>query len=113
MQGFNPELQVGMLAMIVGVKHQENAHKIGQTVVIEGLANVGEVRDDWFTEIHMGVALQHNLALVSGIGPTPGIVGGFSLIRQKYLMPLPPLEDPSIDDCTFTPIVQKENAKCW
>ncbi len=113
MQSFNPELKVGEQAMIIGVHNQKNAHKIGKIVVIEGLANAGEVCDDWFTEIHMGVSLKYDLALVSGIGDTPGIVGGFSIIQQKYLMPLPPLEDPSIDDCTFTPIVQKENAKCW
>lgn len=105
---FNPELKVGMQAMVIGVHQPKNSHMIGKVVTVEGLADIGEVRDEWFTEMFHGVALKHVVALVTGLGKTHGFIGECSLIQQKYLMPLPPLDDDVIIEATQI----KETAKC-
>lgn len=109
MQGFNPELKVGMQAMIIGTHQPKNSHVIGKMVTIEGLGNIGELRDEWFNEIYIGTPLPRPLALISGIGTGAGIIDGHSTIQQKYLMPLPPLDDDVIVEATQKP---KETAKC-
>lgn len=109
MQGFNPELKIGMQAMIIGTHQPKNSHVIGKMVTIEGLGDAGELRDEWFNEIYVGIPLPRPLALISGIGTGAGIVDGHSTIQQKYLMPLPPLDD---DDMIFANENTKELEKC-
>lgn len=109
MQSFNPELKVGMQAMIVGTRLPEHSHHIGKIVTIEDLADAGEVKDAWFTPNHYNTTLSVSLALISGIGKTVGINGNMSTIQQKNLMPLPPLDD---DDMIFANENVKETEKC-
>jgi hypothetical protein len=112
MQGFNPELKVGMQAMIIGVRYPENAHKIGKVVTIEGLGSIGDV-PGWYSQPYSETKLTFDLALVSGIGPTPGILNGMSSIQQKYLMPLPPLDDDNFEtDASKSTKQPKEAVKC-
>lgn len=106
---FNPELKVGMLAMVINVRMPEHTRHIGKTVMIEDLADVGEIKDSWFTDEYQGRKLGASLALISGLGKTQGVNGNMSTIQQKHLMPLPPLDDDVIIEATQKP---KETVKC-
>lgn len=108
MHSFNPELKVGMLAMVINVRLPEHVVHIGKTVLIEDLADAGEIKNDWYASEYQGIKLAVPLALISGLGKTPGVNGNMSTIQQKHLMPLPPLDDDVIIEATQT----KETAKC-
>lgn len=109
MQGYNPELKVGMPAMIINVRQMKNLHMIGKMVTVIDLADIGDVKDEWFTEKHHGVNLKVALALIDGVGDCAGVLNGYSTIQQAHLMPLPPLDDDVIIEATEKP---KETVKC-
>lgn len=116
MESFNGKLEVGMQAMVIGCKRPVNSWVIGKMVTIEALHQKGEfvpeqfLSELWFSEGHDPSAFLSNCAIVSGIHVNKAIVSNHAVINEIYLMPLPPLEEPSIDECTFTPILQKEAA---
>lgn len=114
MQGFNPELKVGMLAMIIGCKQPKNTWVIGKMVTIEALHESGEnVPDEFLTkEFKAGgndrSPFLSNVAIVRGIHVNTSIIEDHAVVSQMYLMPLPPLDDDVIIEATQT----KETAKC-
>lgn len=110
MESYKSELQVGMPAMIVGVHHPENSHFLGKVVMVEALMFIGESIQAFYKPDYAVLPLKMDMAVIVGIGTGKHHLEGYSTIQQKHLMPLPPLEEPSIDECTFTPIVQKEKA---
>lgn len=112
----NPELKVGMLALIIGCKHPQNSWIIGKTVIIEGLFTIGECVPDQFrsdaakrTPPERRGAFTTNVAIVSGYNTSPWILENHGVIGQQHLMPLPPLDDDAIIHSTETP---KETEKC-
>lgn len=111
MQGFNPELKIGMQAMIIGVRNPDNAWAIGKLVVIEAFVEVGECLPPEFTA--QGFASTHKnpekMAIVSGVHTHYLVIENHANINIKYLMPLPPLDDDVIIEATQKP---KELAKC-
>lgn len=109
MQSFNPELKVGMQAMVIGVRHEKNAGIIGKIVTIEDLCGAGHVPDGWYEPQFTGKQAESPWALVTGIGHSGGHRRGCATIKQKYLMPLPPLDDDAI---IFANENVKETSKC-
>lgn len=109
MQGFNPELKIGMQAMIINVTQPQNAHLIGTMVTIEDLRGVGESVQQWYEDIYTVLPLKVDMAIVTGIGTGKHHKEGYSTIQQRHLMPLPPLDDDVIILATEKP---KETEKC-
>jgi NDP-sugar pyrophosphorylase family protein len=115
MQSFNPELKVGMLAMIIGCKQPKNSWVIGKMVTIEALHQAGESVPYAFLteEFKAGNSdrspFQSNCAIVRGIHVNTSIIEDHAVINQVYLMPLPPLDDDAI---IFANENVKETEKC-
>lgn len=80
MTPFNNELQVGQLALIINVEYPKNSHFIGTTIIIESLISAEEAKEMVFES--------NGHAYASHIRD-----GEEKVIRQAYLMPLPPLGD--------------------
>lgn len=80
MTPMNNELYVGCTAMIINVEYSKNSHLIGKTIVIESLLSEEESAEQIFE------ANGHAYASYTRDN-------GERFIRQKYLMPLPPLGD--------------------
>lgn len=109
-------LDVGMKCLIVGCSTPKGVKHIGQMVVIHQLANHGEDIDpEAIAEAY------HNVRWVGGCvaaviySPTLGnddsdMKPEYAIFDPKNLMPLDDIEDPGIDECTFTPIIQQEPA---
>lgn len=108
MQSFNPELKVGMQAMVINVHHPENTHLIGKLVMVEALLSVGESVQEWYDSAYTVLPLKFNMAIVTGVGTGKHHKDGYATFKQIYLMPLPPLDDDAIIEATQT----KETAKC-
>jgi hypothetical protein len=109
MESFNPELKVGMQAMIVGVAMPENAGHIGKMVTIAALCDIGESVQEWYDDNYNVLPLKYAMAIITGIGTGPHHKVGYATIQQKYLMPLPPLDDDAI---IFANENVKETSKC-
>jgi hypothetical protein len=94
MQGFNQELQIGHPALIINVEYSKNSHFIGTTIVIESLLTPDESDESIFgANGHAYAVYLHD-------------DGTLHYIRQKYLMPIPPL-----DDQTYSEDVSVNNNK--
>lgn len=111
MQSFNPELKVGMPAMVIGCAKPENRHVIGKMVTVEALFKQGDKVPAEFLSIHAGPtqAFLSDVAIVSGIHVNRALIENHAVINVKYLMPLPPLDDDVIIEATEKP---KETVKC-
>lgn len=115
MQSFNPELKVGMPAMVIGVLHPQNSHLIGKMVVVEALFSIGEIMpesycsDSWIASGRKYNPFKKNVAIVEGCHINPAMKEPFALFDQKNLMPLPPLDDDAI---IFANEEEKELVKC-
>lgn len=109
MQSFNTELKVGMQAMIIGVALPENAGYVGKMVTIEALLDVGESVQQWYDEGYSVTPLKYAMAIITGLGTGKHHKPGYATIQQKYLMPLPPLDDDVIIEAAQKP---KETSKC-
>lgn len=115
MQSFNQELEIGMMALIVGCKQPKNVWVIGRMVTIESLHQKGEqVPDQFLSDSFKGsgkgkTVFETNVAIVRGIHTNVSILEDHAVIDQKYLMPLPPLDDDAI---IFANENTKELEKC-
>lgn len=115
MQGFNPELKIGMQAMIIGCKQPKNTWVIGKMVTIESLHVVGEQVPDQYLSDSFKENQQSkgsftvNVAIVSGVHTNESLLENHAVINQAYLMPLPPLDDDAI---IFADENVKETEKC-
>lgn len=116
-------LKVGGKAMIVGANTPEGRRWIGSMVEVHQLLNDGDKIDPSIIRLP-----PHIREIVGDFSPTwwqgagavvfkeglvstsPIIAKDYALFKQEHLMPIEPLEDPGIDECTFTPIIQKETA---
>lgn len=96
MEGFNSKIEPGMQAMIIGTRLPENSHLIGRIVVVEALTQVGVgipnqfIDKEFFDEVVSKV--EGAVAYMSGL-KVRGMETDYMHIAQKYLMPLPPLEE--------------------
>lgn len=109
MQSFNPELKVGMQAMIIGVHQPKNVHLIGKVVMIEALLAIGDSVQEWYVDTYTVSPLKYNMAIITGLSTGLHHKEGYSTIRQEHLMPLPPLDD---DATIFANENVKEAEKC-
>jgi hypothetical protein len=115
MQSFNPELKVGMPAMIIGCKQPKNSWVIGKMVTIEALCEKGEAvaepfqSEQWKATGYEGGTFISDVAIVRGIHTNPAIIDDHAVINVTYLMPLPPLDDDAI---IFANENVKETSKC-
>lgn len=112
----NPELKVGMLAMIIGCKQPRNSWIIGRIVTVEALFRIGEcVPEQYRSEFgiqhdpEVRGAFKVDVAIVSGYNVSPLIIDNHGVIGQRHLMPLPPLDD---DAKLFNTETPKETEKC-
>lgn len=116
-------LQVGMRVLIIGASTAEGQKWIGSDAHVHQILNTGDVIDpglivvpdnlklvlgpDYrirWTQAHAGV-----IVFKEGIYSVSNrIRPDFAIFKAQHVMPIPPLEEPGIDECTFTPIVQKE-----
>lgn len=109
MYQFNNQLEVGQLAMIINTRKPENRHLIGTVVTVEAFWHEGQD----ITEFYPGSAKAgwkivatggtDSLVVVSGCGYTGktrdgqfSMEPGWTNLRSKYLMPLPPLEEKEV-----------------
>ena len=109
MQSFNPELKVGMQAMVINTTKPENSHLIGRVVMVEALHDVGDSIQEWYVAGYNVLPLKHAMAIVTGLPTGKHHKEGYSTIQQRHLMPLPPLDDDIITEATAKP---KETVKC-
>lgn len=109
MESFNPQLQIGMQAMVINVHHEKNSHLIGKMVTVEALCDSGMVPGEWFNPVFENRKAEFALALVSGLGTAGGHKADCATIQQRHLMPLPPLDDDAI---IFANENTKELEKC-
>lgn len=118
----NPELKVGMPAMIIGCRHPENSYLIGTVVMIEEIWEPGMDVTRWYigaAENRCRITVKDTTLaniLVSECKRTAhdatqtfSMPNGYANLSPKYLMPLPPLDDDAIILHTETP---KETEKC-
>lgn len=112
----NPELKVGVPAMIVGCKHPENSWLIGKVVVVEALFQIGEVLSDEFrselmkkTPPEARAPFTLDVAVVSGCQVNENMLVNHCVVAQSHLMPLPPLDD---DAKLLDTEIPKETEKC-
>ena len=102
--------KVGMKALVIGARTESGSKWIGSEVQIHQLVSKGDVIDpsviSYPAEVKCGVD-SGAVVYREGIGGGE-FAADFTMFATKHLMPIPPLEDPGIDECTFTPIVQKE-----
>lgn len=82
MTPFNNELQVGQPAMIIDVEYDKNRHLIGTTIIVDCLYSPEESKD---------LVFEANGHAYASYIRESDVQQRF--IRQKYLMPLPPLGD--------------------
>lgn len=119
MQSFNPELKVGMLAMIIGCSKPENTYLIGTMVTVEAIMEMGETFPDQYLSQKAKDALvqgrikwtpfKRQTILVSGVNTHWTVKENHASFNPIHLMPLPPLDDDVIIEATETP---KETSKC-
>lgn len=106
-------LKVGMKALIIGARTEHGQQYIGMEVTLVQHVNTGD-RIEVGVNQPFKVLLESDMFVVQRDGitshATRAFKSGYAAYDAKYLMPIPPLEDPGIDECTFTPIVQKEKA---
>lgn len=88
MTPFNNELQVGQPAMVINVEYSKNSHLIGTTIVVDSLISPEEA-----DEMIFGSGGHAYASYVRGDGAE-------RFIRQKFLMPIPPLGDVYADEMT-------------
>lgn len=88
MTPFNNELQVGQPAMVINVEYSKNSHIIGTTIIVDLLMSVEDSKLVIFEANGYAYA-----SYIRGDGER-------RFIRQKYLMPLPPLGDVYADEMT-------------
>lgn len=110
-------LKVGMKALVIGCHTPEGEKYIGSEVQIHQIAEFGDQIDPGVIEGDTpfynhdprigATAIVYREGLKSIVRR---VRNDFACFDVKHLMPIPPLEDPGIDECTFTPIVQKETA---
>ena len=96
MEGFNSELKVGDLAMLVGCRYPENTVNIGAVVTVMAFVQPGERVPDEYCDHIAGVRAEVNAAVVRGITPRHRktyLIKNHSLCNVKYLMPLPKLKE--------------------
>lgn len=106
-------LEEGMKALVIGARTPVGQQYIGCEVVLMQRFVHGSIIDQPFAEspVHYTSAndgvgwVVYREGVLSSLG---SLKENFLLFNEKHLMPIPPLEDPGIDECTFTPIVQKE-----
>lgn len=108
---FNNELKVGDKAMIIGAYTSEGKNCIGKIVTLLEFVPKGTKYWAKFPNDEAEV----DLWLVDNVPALNNIWAEFvpkdtALFDKKFLMPLPKIEDPGIEDCTFTPIKQAEKA---
>lgn len=109
------KLYEGCKAMIIGGKTEEGKKLIGKVVEVVQYVPMNtdtpyKGRNFLLLDTDGWIAEGEGLFVRSHAGKVyPGSIGCF---EGKYLMPLPPLEDPGIDDCTFTPIKNQEPVAC-
>lgn len=86
MTPFNNELQVGQPAMIINVEYSSNSHLIGTTIIVDSLLSPEEANETVFGSNGYAYASYNDRDGVE------------HFIRQKYLMPIPPLGDVYADE---------------
>ena len=108
-------LDIGMKVMIIGCQTLEGQRYIGRVVTLHQILTPGAIIDpnsvkdtdvEYSSGLTGGVVFHEELGNYAADEFKPE----YALFNLKYLMPIPPLEDPGIDECTFTPIIQKEHA---
>lgn len=106
----NSELKVGMKALVIGCKHPKNSWIIGRMVTIEALCVMGESVPDEFrspmaqlTPPDRRGKFVVDVAIVSGYHTNAHMAENHGISDQKYLMPLPPLDDDASIFHTETP----------
>lgn len=102
METFNNKLEVGMLAMVIGVNKPENTHLIGSVVTVEGFTKPGDDVKRFFdipddielapVKIHSVVVSNCNVT-GSTVAKTYSMLAGHAFFDEKHLMPLPPLKE--------------------
>lgn len=75
--------------MVINVEKRTNEHVIGKTVIVDTLMSVDESKE-WFWWRDAD-DVKEPYALIKLDGPLKGI-------RQRYLMPIPPLDDDILDE---------------
>lgn len=85
MTPFNNELQVGQPAMIINVEYSKNSHLIGTTIVVDSLISPEEADERIFGS---GGHAYASYTRYDGVE---------RFVRQKFLMPIPPLGDDVLD----------------
>lgn len=117
-------LQVGMKAIIIGAMTEEGRRWVGSEVVVHQLLSEGVILDPTLLLLPQELsdilgagwscAWDKEEAVViyrEGMTSAGGLMkDGYAIFKRSHVMPIQPLEDPGIDECTFTPIVQKETA---
>lgn len=107
-------LKVGMKALVIGARTPIGQQYIGCEVTLESHFENGEVVSENVVQPFRVRFLSGNSGwVVSREGLQSHLTSfkpGYALFATHHLMPIPPLADPGIDECTFTPIIQKENA---
>jgi hypothetical protein len=107
MKLFNSMLDVGMKAMIIGVRLPENSHLIGKVVTVECFLKGGELIPAEFVEKFGSVKVWDkpcNYVVVSGLScKKEHWRTGYRMLDPKNLMPLPPLEDDEFQESSQQP----------
>lgn len=110
----NPELKVGMLAMVVGCRKPKNLNKIGKIVELEyevPVSSFTEIPSKYIIEgIRLAGPMTSACWVVKGTDSHSGAYKeGFACFEARHLMPLPPLDD---DAKLFNTETPKETEKC-
>lgn len=106
-------LKAGMKALIIGSRTKHGEQYIGCEVMLEQDIDNGDqvyagTRKPFTVRLPNGRAfVVYREGLIHG-DSCREMMTGYAIFSARHLMPIPPLEDPGIDECTFTPIVQKE-----
>lgn len=111
-------LEAGMKVMIVGCSTPSGSKYIGRVVQLHQILERGDVFDPEAVKREEGSIVIWDANRTAGLVYHPALgniddddfVPEYAVFDIRYLMPIPPLEDPGIDECTFTPIVQAEPA---
>ena len=107
-------LKVGMKALIIGSRTKSGERFIGWEVLLEQEVHTGATIVTGTKFPFVATFRSDSRGFVvsrSGLKSHSDMFeDGFAMFASKHLMPIPPLEDPGIDECTFTPIIQKETA---
>lgn len=102
MKQMNNNLEVGMLALIIGCSKEANRPIIGSIVRIEAMPVIGDDCTEFFEHSHYKI-VEGNVGRVfcSGVNPPQrgstksGILmkEGITRLKREHLMPFPPLEE--------------------